>query len=118
MKRLSFFRVLWRRSNKSFPFLPPQRLQYGKSESDAVSKAKGTYRQEGGKRKDPAAPKKSKKAKTSAAAAAAAAAAGDGKPAEDGDGENMPELPPNQILFLTSLPEETNEMMLQMLFNQ
>ena len=25
---------------------------------------------------------------------------------------------PNQILFLTSLPEETNEMMLSMLFNQ
>ena len=30
----------------------------------------------------------------------------------------VPEQPPNQILFLTSLPEETNEMMLQMLFNQ
>ena len=28
------------------------------------------------------------------------------------------EAPPNQILFLTNLPEETNEMMLQMLFNQ
>ena len=26
--------------------------------------------------------------------------------------------PPNQILFLTNLPEETNEMMLSMLFNQ
>jgi len=28
------------------------------------------------------------------------------------------EQPPNQILFLTNLPEETNEVMLQMLFNQ
>jgi RNA recognition motif-containing protein len=28
------------------------------------------------------------------------------------------DAPPNQILFLTSLPEETNEMMLSMLFNQ
>lgn len=28
------------------------------------------------------------------------------------------EQPPNQILFLTNLPEETNEMMLSMLFNQ
>ena len=28
------------------------------------------------------------------------------------------EAPPNQILFLTNLPEETNEMMLSMLFNQ
>ncbi len=31
---------------------------------------------------------------------------------------NIPEQPPNQILFLTNLPEETNEMMLSMLFNQ
>lgn len=28
------------------------------------------------------------------------------------------EQPPNQILFLTNLPEETSEMMLSMLFNQ
>lgn len=40
-----------------------------------------------------------------AAAAAAAAPA-------------LPEQPPNQILFITNLPEETNEMMLSMLFNQ
>lgn len=31
---------------------------------------------------------------------------------------NTAEQPPNQILFLTNLPEETNEMMLSMLFNQ
>lgn len=30
----------------------------------------------------------------------------------------IPEQPPNQILFITNLPEETNEMMLSMLFNQ
>ncbi|GAB1605088.1 U1 small nuclear ribonucleoprotein A-like [Argonauta hians] len=30
----------------------------------------------------------------------------------------IPEQPPNQILFLTNLPEETTEMMLSMLFNQ
>lgn len=30
----------------------------------------------------------------------------------------VPEQPPNQILFLTNLPEETNEMMLSMLFTQ
>ncbi|KAF0299689.1 U2 small nuclear ribonucleoprotein B'' [Amphibalanus amphitrite] len=103
------------RSMQGFPFYDKQmRLQYGKSESDAVSKMKGTFRQEGGKRKDPSAPKKAKKAKTSATAAAATA-----KPSEDGDGaDEAADLPPNQILFLTSLPEETNEMMLQMLFNQ
>ena len=30
----------------------------------------------------------------------------------------MPDNPPNYILFLNNLPEETNEMMLSMLFNQ
>lgn len=30
----------------------------------------------------------------------------------------IPEQPPNQILFITNLPEETTEMMLSMLFNQ
>jgi len=30
----------------------------------------------------------------------------------------IPEQPPHHILFLTNLPEETNEMMLSMLFNQ
>lgn len=41
------------------------------------------------------------------------------KPAGPGE-NNAPaaEQPPNQILFLTNLPEETNEMMLSMLFNQ
>ena len=35
-----------------------------------------------------------------------------------GGGGNVDNAPPNQILFLTNLPEETNEMMLSMLFNQ
>lgn len=33
-------------------------------------------------------------------------------------GGNNAEQPPNQILFLTNLPDETSEMMLSMLFNQ
>ena len=72
--------------------------------------------------------KKSKKAK--AGAAAAAAGAGGGLPAaaggglhqggggHAGGGGNVDNAPPNQIIFLTNLPEETNEMMLSMLFNQ
>merc|ERR1712018_204622 len=72
---------------------------------------------------------KAKKAKAGAAAAAAAAAGG--LPAAAGGGlhqgggggghaggGNVDNAPPNQILFLTNLPEETNEMMLSMLFNQ
>lgn len=45
----------------------------------------------------------------------------DKKKKSAGPGENnapAAEQPPNQILFLTNLPEETNEMMLSMLFNQ
>merc|ERR1719507_1693397 len=69
--------------------------------------------------------KKSKKAKAGAAAAAAGglpAAAGGGLHQGGGGGHagggNVDNAPPNQILFLTNLPEETNEMMLSMLFNQ
>merc|ERR1712173_332291 len=61
-------------------------------------------------------------------AGAAAAAAAGGLPAGGGlhqggggghaGGGNVDNAPPNQILFLTNLPEETNEMMLSMLFNQ
>lgn len=32
--------------------------------------------------------------------------------------QQLSENPPNHILFLTNLPEETNELMLSMLFNQ
>ena len=32
--------------------------------------------------------------------------------------QGVDNAPPNQILFLTNLPTETNEMMLSMLFNQ
>lgn len=39
-------------------------------------------------------------------------------PAQPATPTAIPEQPPNQILFLTNLPEETNEMMLSMLFNQ
>lgn len=38
--------------------------------------------------------------------------------ADSASANSTVEQPPNQILFLTNLPEETNEMMLSMLFNQ
>ena len=65
----------------------------------------------------------SKKSKKKAAKEAVKAAAG-GTAASGGGGGggvvggHVPDAPPNQILFLTNLPEETNEMMLSMLFNQ
>lgn len=39
-------------------------------------------------------------------------------PVHGAGGMTVPEQPPNQILFLTNLPDETSEMMLSMLFTQ
>jgi len=116
------------RSMQGFPFYEkPMRIQYGKSESDAVAKLKGTY-VERPKRKEP--PKKTKKraaappapapapVPVARAMAPAPAPVAPVAPMVQPPPVVVPEQPPNQILFLTSLPEETNEMMLQMLFNQ
>merc|ERR1719222_1556302 len=116
---------------QGFPFYDkPMRLDFARGDSDIIAKMKGTFverpRRPTGEMTSKA--KKSKKAKAGAAAAAAAAA---GVPAAAGGGlhqgggggghaggGNVDNAPPNQILFLTNLPEETNEMMLSMLFNQ
>lgn len=83
-----------------------QRIQYAKTDSDVISKIKGTFQERPKKirpppSKDEDAPKKKKKNKDPNRVAA-----------------NNAEQPPNQILFLTNLPDETSEMMLSMLFNQ
>jgi len=96
------------RSMQGFPFYDkPMRIAYSRSDSDIIAKMKGTF-QERPKRAPGESKKKSKKAK-----AAAAHQLGGGGGAGPG-----PDAPPNQILFLTNLPQETNEMMLSMLFNQ
>uniref|UniRef100_A0A3B3V9C9 Small nuclear ribonucleoprotein polypeptide B2 n=2 Tax=Poecilia TaxID=8080 RepID=A0A3B3V9C9_9TELE len=90
------------RQLQGFPFYnKPMRIQYAKTDSEVISKMKGTFSD---KEK-----KKEKKKKAQEAAAAANAAK---KPSA------VPDNPPNHILFLNNLPEETNEMMLSMLFNQ
>ncbi|XP_037092160.1 U1 small nuclear ribonucleoprotein A-like [Pollicipes pollicipes] len=114
------------RSMQGFPFYEkPMRIQYCKSESDAVAKLKGTY-VERPKRKEPLNKKVKKRAAAAPPAAAPAPVARAApRPVPVAPAVPLvqppvvvPEQPPNQILFLTSLPEETNEMMLQMLFNQ
>ncbi|XP_064554936.1 U1 small nuclear ribonucleoprotein A [Drosophila montana] len=98
------------RTMQGFPFYDkPMRIAYSKSDSDIVAKLKGTYKERPKKVKPPKpAPgveeKKDKKKKQSSA--------------ENSNPNTQTEQPPNQILFLTNLPEETNEMMLSMLFNQ
>merc|ERR1712106_314533 len=93
------------RSMQGFPFYDkPMRIGYSKSDSDIIAKMKGTFT-ERPKKAPGETKKKSKKPKTG----------GGGGVGGQGGVDNAP---PNQILFLTNLPTETNEMMLSMLFNQ
>lgn len=126
----------------------PMRIQFSKKDSDIIAKMKGTFVEGERKRRDPEEEGGRKKKKKAAAAAAAVATVvppavqpmmmqqpqiARGPPptvpapappmAVAGAGlavpaPAIPEQPPNQILFITNLPEETNEMMLSMLFNQ
>lgn len=90
------------RTMQGFPFYDkPLRIQYSRTESDSITKQRGTFVQR------PAKPKLEikKKEKTSNGSGNRAAV-------------EVVDQEPNNILFLTSLPEETNEAMLTLLFNQ
>jgi len=93
------------RSMQGFPFYEkPMRISYSKTDSDMIAKMKGTYKDRAIKSAGAEKMKKLKKTKS-------------GKPDSNmQDGSSS--VPPNEILFVTNLPEETNEMMLGMLFNQ
>uniref|UniRef100_A0A8C4GQS2 Small nuclear ribonucleoprotein polypeptide B2 n=1 Tax=Dicentrarchus labrax TaxID=13489 RepID=A0A8C4GQS2_DICLA len=96
------------RQLQGFPFYnKPMRIQYAKTDSEVIAKVKGTY---GDKEK-----KKDKKKKALEPASSLTK-----KPAVliGYVFPQVPDNPPNYILFLNNLPEETNEMMLSMLFNQ
>jgi len=98
------------RSMQGFPFYDkPMRIAYSKTDSDLIAKIKGTFTER---------PKKAvvdrKKGKKGKGAAAPIGGPIGGAPSVQG----VDNAPPNQILFLTNLPQETNEMMLSMLFNQ
>ena len=107
------------RSMQGFPFYDkPMRIAFAKGDSDMIKKIKGTFTErESNAGRANAADVSKKKAKKKAAKEAALrqASAAAGPAAKPG---HVPDAPPNQILFLTNLPEETNETMLQMLFNQ
>ncbi|CAH2255602.1 U2 small nuclear ribonucleo B [Pelobates cultripes] len=107
------------RQLQGFPFYnKPMRIQYAKTDSDLVSKMRGTFADKEKKKE-----KKKSKAQEQAANAANKPATGQApnanntSPVETGN-QPVPDNPPNYILFLNNLPEETNEMMLSMLFNQ
>ncbi|XP_066553032.1 U2 small nuclear ribonucleoprotein B'' [Amia ocellicauda] len=102
------------RQLQGFPFYDkPMRIQYAKTDSDVISKMRGTF---GDKDK-----KKDKKKKTQEQAGNAAkkpTQASTNMQSNAPQAQQAPDNPPNYILFLDNLPEETNEMMLSMLFNQ
>lgn len=99
------------RTMQGFPFYDkPMRIAYSKSDSDVIAKMKGTFKERPKKPKQPkpvvSEEKRAKKQKSASGTH------------ESSNLSSTAEQPPNQILFLTNLPEETNEMMLSMLFNQ
>ena len=128
------------RSMQGFPFYDkPMRIQYAKVQSDLIAKRYGTFVER--PKKDPAASKErdaaARKEKKKAAAAetnggqsgvvaataalaatnpyatgSAAAAALSMQASQNGGGVDLP----NKILFVINLPDETDENMLQMLF--
>ncbi|KAM9315640.1 U2 small nuclear ribonucleoprotein B'' [Gastrophryne carolinensis] len=100
------------RQLQGFPFYDkPMRIQYAKSDSDMVSKMRGTFADKEKK-------KEKKKNKPQDPAANAAKKNTQKHNIELYIFTQVPDNPPNYILFLNNLPEETNEMMLSMLFNQ
>ncbi|KAK2721517.1 hypothetical protein QYM36_003713 [Artemia franciscana] len=113
------------RSMQGFPFYDkPMRIQYAKVDSDAIAKVKGTFTEKKKKVKEIKKDKKKEQRKEAPlpppAYGAPAPFTPSAMPAVQPPIQAAPvlEQPPNQILFLTGLPEETNEMMLSMLFNQ
>lgn len=101
------------RSMQGFPFYEkPMRIAYAKTDSDMIAKIKGTFTERPKKAAGGADNKKAKKKAAKEAAARQLCAMAGANAVHPG------EAPPNQILFLTNLPEETNETMLSMLFNQ
>lgn len=134
------------RSMQGFPFYDkPMRIQYSRKDSDVIAKMKGTFverpkivlseeEQLARKKKKQQPPPKpapvvqGKKPHAPAApkvVPSSVPVSGDARPfaqqpvpAAPAAPTVIPEQPPHYILFLTNLPEETNEMMLSMLFNQ
>lgn len=94
------------RSMQGFPFYDkPMRIAFSKSDSDCVARMKGTFVERPKLPKTEEPKKKKKKTTLNASSGGIPQSA-------------LAEAPPNNILFLTNLPEETSEMMLTMLFNQ
>jgi len=108
------------RSMQGFPFYEkPMRIQYAKNQSDVIAKRYGTYverpkRDASAASKEPAV-KKEKKDKSGASGANGSASSSAAGAPGAGSQQNGNEAP-NKILFLVNLPEDTEQSVLQMLF--
>lgn len=102
-------------SMQGFPFYDrPMRIAYARSESDVIARLKGTYVERPKATKSDE-PKKKKKDKSgSKVPSFQQPALGPGGIPQSA----LVDAAPNNILFLTGLPEETNEFMLTVLFQQ
>ncbi|CAF0930466.1 unnamed protein product [Brachionus calyciflorus] len=98
------------RSMQGFPFYEkPMRIQYAKAQSDVIAKRYGTFVERPKKdAQEEAAAQAAKKEKKKAEAVPGAAAL----PSAQGGSLDIP----NKILFLVNLPEDTEQSVLQMLF--
>nr|XP_039260532.1 U1 small nuclear ribonucleoprotein A-like [Styela clava] len=106
------------RSMQGFPFYDkPMRIAYSKKDSDIIAKLKGTFQERPKKKKKKETKSKAKKGASNGPAAAAMPGmmpmVPGTKPTDDGRNN-----PPNHILFLDNLPEETDEGMLKVLCNR
>jgi RNA recognition motif-containing protein len=115
------------RAMQNFPFFDkPMKIQYAKAKSDIISKIDGTFIEKS-RRKVP----EKRKAEEPAEAKLPKSKDKEGKKPEKKQKKEEPEgpplppvhlqpkqLPPNKILFVENLPEQTTEMMLSMLFQQ
>ncbi|XP_065072215.1 U1 small nuclear ribonucleoprotein A-like [Rhopilema esculentum] len=110
------------RSMQGFPFYEkPMRIAYAKSRSEAILKVEGTFVPREKKQKEKRKADEEKSAKPAKRQPAPATqnvqAPIQTAPPVIVPTQQAPEVP-NQILFLTNLPDETTEMMLSMLFQQ
>ncbi|KAJ6873435.1 U1 small nuclear ribonucleoprotein A [Populus alba x Populus x berolinensis] len=119
------------RQMQSFPFYDkPMRIQYAKTKSDIIAKADGTFVPREKRRRHEEKGKKKKDQHDANQVGVGLAPAYGGAygttpsllqvPYPGGVKSMVPEAPapPNNILFIQNLPNETTPMMLQMLFQQ
>jgi len=113
------------RSMQGFPFYDkPMRIAYGKSKSDAIAKVDGSFVARDRKRKDKRDDTRKRPVKQLRQSVPIipqnpppSAVPDNILPAPVASAQPAPEVP-NQILFLSNLPDETTEIMLSMLFQQ